>query len=86
MSPASSSSDDRVDGLLIGCLAGPATEWEERVAAICARQPALAGELRRRFENIVALGIIEHREKGRTLPQSHRPFAVVDQELPNAQR
>ncbi len=50
---------DRIDNLLVGCMEQPDTDWGERIEALCAEHPALAAELRRRFEKLIALGIVD---------------------------
>ena len=59
MSSPGSNHSEHIDGLLMECIEPPATKWVERIDAICATKPELAGELRRRFDKLVALGIID---------------------------
>ena len=51
--------DNRIDALLEVCLDQPATEWGMRMDGLCSEHPALADELRRRFDKLVALGVFD---------------------------
>jgi serine/threonine protein kinase len=59
LSSDSSTRDDRIDELLAACLEEPTARQDERIEAICAREPVLATELRRRYSRLVELGMID---------------------------
>ncbi len=49
--------DDAIDVLLTECMELPTTERGERVERLCTDHPALAAELRRRYQRLIELGI-----------------------------
>ncbi len=48
-----------MDALLEQCLDEPATDWKRHIDELCAAKPEAAAELRRRFEKLIALGLVD---------------------------
>ena len=58
MGVASESGSDRIDRLLESCLELPPSAWIQRIEQLCTEFPEHAPELRRRYEEILSLGIL----------------------------
>jgi serine/threonine protein kinase len=72
MSVYPESGSDKIDKLLESCLELPRSAWEERLRQICREHPEHAGEMRRRYEELVHLGIVEA-----SAPNGPEPNAMV---------
>jgi serine/threonine protein kinase/WD40 repeat protein len=73
-------SHDAIDELLASCLEQPREQWPERLHALCAGHPDQGTELRRRFEQLVRLGIIEAPPSEVSVPAPDRlgPYRLLE--------
>ena len=63
MTPTGTTSLDAIDRLLMECLDAPSDTWRARIQAASAAQPAIAVELRARFERLLALRLLDAPER-----------------------